>query len=88
MPISLNYWNSYVIFPKLQSYHCLLSICSYKSTPTQTLFGPGRSGAPLGYTTIIMLNDYLPVLFTYGGIPSYPTNVIVCSFVLLYVSLL
>ena len=80
-PISQNYWNSYVIFPKLQSYHCLLSICSYKSTPTRTLFGPRRSGASLGYTTIIMLNDYLPVLFTYDGIPSYPTNGIVHSLV-------
>ena len=75
-------------FPKLQSYHYLLSICSYKSAPTLTLFGPRRSGASLGYTTIIMLNDYLPVLFTYGVFPSYPTNGIVCSLVLLYVALL
>ena len=75
-------------FLKLQSYHYLLSICSCKSTPTRTLFGPGCSGAPLEYTAIIMLKDYLPVLFTYGGIPSYPTNGIVCSLVLLYVALL
>ena len=37
---------------------------------------------------MIMLNDYLPVLFTYGEIPSYPTNRIVCSLVLLYIALL
>ena len=31
-------WNSYVIFsPKIQSYHCLLNVCSYKSAPTRTL---------------------------------------------------
>ena len=32
--------------PKIQSYHCLLNICSYKSALTQNTFGPGRSGAP------------------------------------------
>ena len=90
MTFSLNAWNNYVVFssPKFQSYHYLLSVRSCKKTLTRTLFGSGRSGAPLGYTTIIMLNDYLPVLFTYGGIPSYPTNGIVCSSVLLYVALL
>ena len=53
MPFSLNAWNSYVVFssPKFRSYHYLLSVRSYKSTPTQTLFGSGRSGAPLGGTT-------------------------------------
>ena len=33
----------------------LLSERSYKSTPTQTLFGLGRSGAPLGGSTTPLL---------------------------------
>ena len=59
-----------------------------KAPRPETLFDPGCLGAPLEYTTIIMLNDYLPVLFTYDGIPSYPTNGIVHSLVLPYVALL
>ena len=46
-------------------------------------FGPGRSGAPLGYTTMSLF-----CLLSYGEIPSYPTKRIVCSFHLPYVALL
>ena len=69
--------------PKIQSYHCLLSVCSYKSTLTQTLFGPGCSGAPLGYTTTSLF-----CLLSYGETPSYPNKRVVRSFNLPYVALL
>ena len=85
MTLSLNAWNSYVIFssPKFQSYHYLLSVRSCRSTPTRTLFGSGRSGAPLGGTTTSLF-----CLLSYGEIPSYPTKRVVCSFNLPYVALL
>ena len=67
-PFSPNAWNSYVAFSlKFQSYHYLLSVRSYKSTLTQTLFGSGRSGAPLGGTTtslfcLPLYGKFLPTL--------------------------
>ena len=69
--------------PKIQSYHCLLSVCSYKSTPTQTLFGLGRSGAQRGYTTTSLF-----CLLSYGETPSYLNKRVVHSFSLPYVALL
>ena len=84
MPFSPNAWNNYVAFsPKFQSYHCLLNVCSYKSTPTQTLFGLGHSGAPLGGTTTSLF-----CLLSYGEIPSYPIKRGVRSFNFPYVALL
>ena len=69
--------------PKIQSYHCLLSVCSYKSTLTQTLFGPGHSGAPRGCTTTSLFR-----LLSHGEAPSYPNKRVVHSFNLPYVALL
>ena len=55
-------------FLSLSFSFCLLSKRSYKSTPTRTLFGPVRSGAPIGGTitplfssfTFIWKNSFLP----------------------------
>ena len=69
--------------PKFQSYHCLLSVCSYKSTPTRTLFGLGRLGDPRGCTTTSLCH-----LLSYGETPSYPNKRVVRSFNLPYVALL
>ena len=66
-----------------QSYHCLLSVCSYKSTPTRTLFGPGHSGAPRGCTTTSLF-----LLLSHGEAPSYLNKRVVRSFNLPYVALL
>ena len=76
-------WNSYVVSsPKIQSYHCLLNVCSYKSAPTQH-FRPGSLGGSTG------VHYYLSFrLLSYGKTPSYPNKRVVHSFKLPYVALL
>ena len=70
-------------FPKIQSYHCLLNVCSYKIAPTRTLFGPGRLGAPRGCTATSHFH-----LLSYGETPSYLNKRVVRSFNLPYIALL
>ena len=52
-------------FLSLSFSFCLLSKRSCKSTPTQTLFGSGRSGAPLGGSTTPLFCFYFEYSFTF-----------------------
>ena len=56
---------SFLSFPQFQSYLCLLSERSYKSTPTRTLFGLGHLGAPLGGSTTPLFCFYFEYSFTF-----------------------
>ena len=67
----------------------LLSERSYKSTPTRTLFGSERSGAPPGgSTTPLLFFTLSTLLLLYKETPFYLSKRVVRSFVLPYVTLL